>query len=291
MFIRKYQLVSPLGEGKFGQVYRGNNRKTGEEVAVKLESRYSHCRVLRHESTLLHYLSSKACANVPPVYWYGEWTEKSAMVLVMPLYEYSLYEFATSRNMSASSYTNILASCLRIYESIHVAGVVHRDVKPQNIMHKQGQWYIIDFGLSSFYVNEDFRHISSSTVPVDRHMVGTPKYASWFMHQGYEYSRRDDLLSLGYVGLWFLYGDRFWERIAPDEYLSSPLYSMSATSTELTSPNNERLARCKEKNRVFSHLVDYPNLRNYLEYAYSLAFDETPPYSAMEECLLQSETI
>lgn len=282
MFTRKYQCISPLGQGKFGEVYEGIHRKTGERVAIKIEC-HSQQGILRHESTLLHYLSTKSCRHVPSVYWYGEWTERDAMALVMPLYEYSLYEYVTRGDAQPQSYVEILASCLRVYESIHATGVVHRDVKPQNLMCKSRQWYVIDFGLSTFYVDEHYRPMAPSIEPI-LHLVGTPKYVSWFAHQGYDTTRRDDVLSLGYVGLWMLYGERFWEIIAPDEYAQVSVYS-AQDGTDLRSPKNQRLARCKEKMRVLK--VDCPSLRNYFECAYSLGFQETPRYREMEQCLVE----
>ena len=200
MIAKKYTIVSSIGNGTFGKVYRGMNVKTGEIVAIKLETTHQPIRLLKHESMMLHYLYGKKCKCVPPVYWYGEWTT-SMMGLIMPLFEFSLEQYCKQSSFQNSAWTtslDIFVHCLRAYESIHSTGVVHRDVKPQNIMYKNGSWVIIDFGLSTFYVDDHYVHIPVNPSP-HVHLVGTPKYVSWNTHQGYDCTRRDDLISLGYV--------------------------------------------------------------------------------------------
>ena len=53
----------------------------------------------------------------------------------------------------------IMKKCLNVLKSIHQHGVLHRDIKPQNFMIKHDDIYLIDFGLSIFYIDENDRHI------------------------------------------------------------------------------------------------------------------------------------
>ena len=101
-----------------------------------------------------------------------------------------------------------MKKCLNVLKSIHQHGVLHRDIKPQNFMIKHDDIYLIDFGLSIFYIDENDRHIEKQD---SENVVGTPKYISYFNHNGEPNSRRDDLLSLGYMILLLINGSLSWE--------------------------------------------------------------------------------
>ena len=55
---------------------------------------------------------------------------------------------------------------------------------------------MIDFGLSIFYIEEQLHQINETSI-----LVGSPKYASIFLHKGYKSSRRDDIISLCYMAI------------------------------------------------------------------------------------------
>lgn len=273
----KYQILNSLGQGKFGNVYRGIHQKTGEEVAIKLEpASLNTPHLLKHESTMLHYLYSKSCRDVPPVHWFGEWIHENVahVGLVMPLYECSLHQWASSYPTAKEDLIpGFMRRILPIYQGIHREGVIHRDVKPQNIMFHRGDWKIIDFGLATFYVDDQFRHIPATTTP-HVHLVGTPKYASRNVHDGYDSTRRDDLISLGYVVLFLLYGDRMWDttRGVTDT-------RCGYEPTHILYPNNLRLRECKSLENLRPRLPF--SLYSYFECVYSLTFSQTPDYTQL----------
>jgi serine/threonine protein kinase len=66
----KYEILEELGRGKFGRVYRGISRRTGETVAIKCETEPV---LLKHEASMLHYLHRAGCKEgVPSIYWFGK---------------------------------------------------------------------------------------------------------------------------------------------------------------------------------------------------------------------------
>lgn len=76
---------------------------------------------------------------------------------------------------------------------IHERGIVHQDLKPQNIMRNSfGNLIIIDFGLASFYK-------STMNKQKKRGFIGTPRYASLASHKGNYQTPKDDIESLLYV--------------------------------------------------------------------------------------------
>lgn len=210
-----YEYHEKIGQGSFGTIYKGTNIKTGEQVVVKMEpfeatNKLTAFSALKHESNILNILYSKNCRNIPPTYWYGTIAEPPPRrVLVMPFYEESLERVIGEKDPAIAS--NIMRSAISILEHIHAKYVIHRDIKPANFMIHNNELILIDFGLATFYVDSDEKHILPSTETTKKqHIIGTPKYASWNIHCGEEYSRRDDLMSIVYIGLFLLYGTGLW---------------------------------------------------------------------------------
>ena len=154
----KYKIIGKLGEGTFGNVYKGINQKNNKLVAIKMECVDGSICLLKHETTVLNYLFSEGLRNIPAVFWYGIYGEN--LCTIMTLYDKSLFDITQGDNLSyKNKIYEIMLQCICIIENIHEKFVIHRDIKPQNIMFKDGFLYFIDFGLSTFYLNENREHI------------------------------------------------------------------------------------------------------------------------------------
>jgi len=224
MIANKYQIVKPLGRGKFGQVFEGIrvSKVSEEKVAIKLET--SAIQTLKNESTLLHYLYSEGCRKIPVIYWFGKYEEYPA--LVMSHYTESLEQVFRRLNTSLCPRRihGWIKQMIDILESVHGSFVIHRDIKPQNFMFKTGvtdddvgeaDLYLIDFGLASIYV-DDKKH----PLPLrkkNNHLLGTPKFVSYYVHEGWDPGRRDDYISVAYIWMYLLYGTLPWENLGVQE--------------------------------------------------------------------------
>ena len=213
----KYELLSKLGEGQFGSVYLGKKRNGSDQVALKIEYKDSPYQMLKHEARILHYLYEKGCAFIPIVFWYGRYEEH--LGIAMSHYEISYEDFIMNDSILIDSKKNpeyYLDKMIEIIDHIHDRFVIHCDIKPQNFMMRNGDLFLIDFGLSRIYVDEEKQPIPGTT---DHDTIlGTPKYISIFIHEGHSPSRRDDVISCLYVYLFSKMKTLPWENI-PDNVM------------------------------------------------------------------------
>ena len=154
---------------------------------------------------------------------------------------------------------------LRI-EYIHSKSFIHRDIKPDNFLIGRGRRanviYVIDFGLAKRYRDPKTHvHIMYRE---NKHLTGTPRYASINNHLGIEQSRRDDLESLGYVFMYFLRGSLPWQGLRANtkkQKYQKIMEKKMATPIDLL---------CK----------GFPDeFRIYFEYCRALRFADKPDYS------------
>ena len=205
----KYLPTSKIGSGKFGAVYTGKYVKTGKSVAIKIEFLDTNLQTLKHETTILNYLHSKGSEYTPQVYWYG--IHLKQYVLVMPLYERSVEDLLHS-TMSKIQIIKIATKMIDILETVHTMGVIHRDIKPQNFMLNGTDICLIDFGLSTVYVDDNGKNFEPRAA--SSYMLGTPKFVSIHIHNGEDPSRRDDCISVIYILLYMMRGGHVpWENI------------------------------------------------------------------------------
>ena len=191
--LKKYEIIKQIGRGAFSSVYLGKHKITGESVAIKIEKTDDEC-TLRHESKILLYLAGTS--GVPIVRAFG--VEKTHRFLVMDFYEKSL-----SSPGACVEKMRIFQEMIDIVKGIHAKLIIHRDIKPANFMFRGGgdALVLIDFGLASVSQNASFcgggeRRISKNGI------IGTPKYISPFLHEGYEANAQDDFISVAYVALY-----------------------------------------------------------------------------------------
>lgn len=262
----KYLLRRVLGRGKFGEVLQGVDIHTGELVAIKREPTESTYSSIKHEVRIMTYLFQqctkmrhKKSLYTPLVYWYG--VENAYNYLIMSYYELSLMDYL----LSTSGYLDmriVFMKCIRILKTIHEAFVIHRDIKPENFMvnPSTGEIYLIDFGLATFWIDADGEHIENTEQTT---ITGTPKYVSYYNHIGNTISRRDDLISLGYMFMGILHGYLPWEGKTEDQRIH---YKSWDVLSEILDP-------LEEEEEDEDQWLFY-----YMKYCYQLEFEEIPEY-------------
>lgn len=277
---KKYKIISKIGEGKFGIVYKGINIETNETVAIKTECLKTSYKLLKNETKILKYLYDSGSRSIPIVYWYGIKIDKTC--LVFSHYSFSLHDYIENKGkIDIKLVSNIMKSCIEVLESIHKYYVLHRDIKPQNFMYHNGEIFLIDFGMATFYIDENGKHIENKKG--NNEIIGSTRYASYNIHCGDTYSRRDDMISLGYMYLWMVLEYLPWDinvEIQPPNtniiYLENELFHRKNIFKKEKKSWDSLEKIFIEKN------MKNTNIYRYLDYCYRLDFDCSPIHELLE---------
>lgn len=206
-----WEVKHKLGSGSFGEIYLGIDRRTQENVAIKVESLDSKYPQLVDEYNV--YKSIEEARGIPKVLWCG--TAGKCTVMVMELLGESLEALHTKcgRKFSLKTVAMLAIQLLERIEWQHGNGFLHRDIKPDNFLMGLGERastvYMIDMGLSKRYLDP----VAHKHIPYreNKKMIGTPRFASINTHLGIESCRRDDLESIGYMLMYFNLGSLPWQ--------------------------------------------------------------------------------
>ena len=213
----KYRLIRKIGEGTFGKIYEGLHKEKEEHketVAVKLiklDASNEHKKIFENEIEVYERL--KGIKNIPSLFASG--IEGKFGYIVMDMFPQSLEELHINYKdqLSLKVVIHLGLEMMTIIEDIHSRGIIHRDLKPANFLLKANkenitELYLIDFGLSQLFLDDKHKHIMMKT---NETIVGTIRYMSINVHQGFTASRRDDLETLGYILMYLYYGELPWQ--------------------------------------------------------------------------------
>ena len=255
---KKYILLDLIGSGSFGSIYQGENVRTQEKVAIKVEPIKNETKLLKNEATFYQYLSNKQ--GIPEVKWYGK--DNLNYYMVLNLLGESLETIKEQKGtFSLKTTLQIGINVLDLLRTIHEAGLIHRDIKPDNFLlslsDTNKKINIIDFGLCKSYLNNE-KHIEMKQTSS---LIGTPTYASINAHNFMELSRRDDLESLGYMLIYFYLGELEWQKI---------------------DSTNHDLIKIMKTNVIHSTEIP-PILIEYIKFVRTIDFEEKPYYHTIFE--------
>jgi serine/threonine protein kinase/tetratricopeptide (TPR) repeat protein len=193
-FAGRYEVIEFLGSGGMGKVYRVEDTKTKEELALKLlkPGIASDRRTIERFSNELKIAHKISHRNVCRMYHLGE--EGVSYYITM---EYvpgeDLRSFIRrSERLSIGKAINIAKQVCEGLAEAHGFGIVHRDLKPSNIMiDREGNVRIMDFGIA--------RSLREKGITGAGSMIGTPEYMSPEQVDGKDVDLRSDIYSLGVV--------------------------------------------------------------------------------------------
>ncbi|GAA4607711.1 hypothetical protein GCM10023195_29580 [Actinoallomurus liliacearum] len=217
----RYELLSPLGRGGMGEVWEGEDRQLRRPVAVKLLTDdalagHTHpdelARRFARESSVTAGLRTP---GVPTVYDAG--TYDGGLFLVLELITGRTLGdlMAEEGPLPVPWAAGIAAQVAAVLAAAHQGGLVHRDVKPQNVMLTgDGAVKVLDFGVAGLVDHSVLSRITRTGQP-----VGTPAYMAPEQLHGRPATARTDLYALGCVLYEMLAGDRMFDAASPAELM------------------------------------------------------------------------
>jgi len=189
----QYRIVEKLGSGGMADVYKAFQPSLGRYVAVKILP-----AVLCRDETFRARFDREAKAvaqlrhpNILTVFAYGE--QESIIYIVMEYARGGTLKDRMQEPLSLADTVDVVTKVGSALAYAHRRGVIHRDVKPSNILLTEEDWPLLaDFGLAKMV--EGSTELTASGVS-----VGTPEYMSPEQGQGLPVDHRTDIYSLGVV--------------------------------------------------------------------------------------------
>ena len=231
-----YEILSPLGAGGMGEVYRARDSRLDRDVAVKvMKDRRPGFEQEARAAAALNHPNIVAVYDVGPDYVVMELVEGESLRQVL--------------RRGALSFREVIEVGAQITDGLaaaHAARIVHRDLKPENIMiSRDGRPKILDFGLAK---RTDARHADDATLTEPGTVAGTVGYMSPEQVRGQKLDWRSDIFSLGLVLYEMLTGRRAFASASAPETMAAIAKEPPADFGSGVSPQSQAVVlRCLEK--------------------------------------------
>lgn len=217
----KYKIVSMIGHGGMASVYKAYQQDLGRHVAVKVLPPHPG---RDQQFTERFQLEARTVArlqhpHILPLHDYG--AQDDILYLVMALVETgSLSDRLRRGAMPARDVERLLVQLASALDYAHRQGVIHRDIKPDNILiDGEGFPLLADFGIAKMVQEEGGLTVSGS-------LLGTPAYMSPEQGQGLAAGPRSDIYSLGVVVYEMLTGKHPYTAETPMQIVMKHLTEM-----------------------------------------------------------------
>jgi serine/threonine protein kinase/tetratricopeptide (TPR) repeat protein len=254
-----YEILSPLGAGGMGKVYRARDPKLARDVAVKVlpEGLARDAERLARFEREARALAALNHPGIVTIYSIEEADE--TRFLAMELVEgESLDAAIASGGPTLSRFFEIAVALADALSAAHERGIVHRDLKPANVMiTPEGRVKVLDFGLARLEAPGSDPNAtgmptqSRAELTGEGQVFGTVAYMSPEQARGARVDARSDVFALGVVLYELLTGERPFQGASAVEVMSSILRDTPRPATDLRTDVPPHLARilrrCLEK--------------------------------------------
>ena len=284
LIAENFVLLTKIGHGAFGDIILSYCINENIEVVLKKEKKVKNQRSSPLHNELKTYQTLLDISNttditglksipqleiqgLPKFYGFGEKPDYYYLILEFLGPNLSqLLNYCGKKKFTLGTICLLAMQMLNRIEYIHKRHFLHRDIKPENFLigneENTNTIYLIDFGLAKrFKDNKTNQHIPYRE---GRPFNGTARYASINAHLGLEQSRRDDLMSIGYILVYFLKGILPWQGIKGKDKINKLIQKKIQISNDVL---------CNGLPNEFLH---------FLNYCKNLKFEERPDYEFLK---------
>jgi serine/threonine protein kinase len=262
----QYELVDVLGQGGMSVVFKAKHRMTDQEVALKIlpPELAAHSQVKSRFLEEAKALAALDHGNIVHLYNFGQ--ENGSFVLAMQYVQGKTWErmILESKRLDWKHTCRIAIDVLKALEYAHGRGVVHRDMKPSNVLVRthDGMATVMDFGIAKM--------TTSTRLTATGQTMGTVRYMSPEQVRGQDVDLRTDIYSLGATIYESLVGDTPFDGTTHFEimtkHLSEPAKPPSSLGIDVPYPVEEALMKSLSK-KADDRFESARDMRKVLEVA------------------------
>ncbi len=182
----KYELIEKIGNGSFSNVYKAKHRMKDNYVAIKFDYDEESKILIQNEINIYLSLLKKDTANCVNIKSFGVIDKRN--YIIMDYISCNLQRYIENNKQDILP-VKLLRSLVSTVNKLHNSGYVHRDLKPDNILVKNNEIYLIDLGFADD-INDK----------IHKNMIGSILFSSYNTHcSSYQYRKKDDILSCFYI--------------------------------------------------------------------------------------------
>jgi serine/threonine-protein kinase len=250
-----YEILSPLGAGGMGEVYRGRDTRLAREVAIKVlpETLAGDPEALRRFEREAVAVAALSHPNILAIHDFG--TQDGMAYAVTELLEgETLRDRLASGPIAQSQAVDYALQIAKGLSAAHERGVVHRDLKPENVfVSRDGHVKILDFGLAKreekVAPGEETSAPTQTEQTTPGTVMGTLGYMSPEQVRGLPVDHRTDIFSFGAVLYEMLSGKKAFKRETSSDTIAAIMRDPPADLDRLHPQLARVVSRCVEKDR------------------------------------------
>ncbi len=247
-FADRYMIIEEIGRGGMGVVYKAEDKILGIKVALKIihplySSSANMVRQFKKETLLARSISHE---NVIRIHDIGV-KDNINYISMDYIKGQNLKEFIrVSGALATKTAITITKQICDAIDAAHRKGVIHLDLKPQNIMvDNNGNVYTMDFGLA--------RSVVSPATRLSKKIMGTPAYMSPEQAKGEETDHKSDIYSIGIIMYEMFTGTLPYDAETRDEYIQKHIEEIPKSPSQINPliPNaiSKIILKCMEKDK------------------------------------------